>query len=207
MTTSAIAALITPLLGRAVLATDKAGAETRYTISKLSDKVGTLKDGSKGEYVILTKDGETGVVMNLHPNTAKKLATKGEGDMLKLVPVADGAEPAASTEEAAAELNTDEQAAVAAELATEQAGGVTATEQTDAVAETPKADAAPVDEPAAEPAKAAKEPSKKDRTIAIFKSMAGSARKDIIAKMKTDLGLSDAGANTYYQNCKSGAWA
>lgn len=177
MTAPTIASLITPLIGRAVIATDKHGAETMFTIAKLSDKIGTLKDGTKGEYVVLTKDGETGVVLNVHPNTAKKLATKGEGDMLKLVPAAEGngAEPAASGEGENGDAAPNDAAA------------------------------APVDE-----APEAKEPkvTKKSQTIAIFTEMtaAGKVRKDIIAKMKTDLGLSDSGANTYYQNCKSGAW-
>ncbi len=166
------ASLIAPLFGRAVIATDKDGAETRYTIAKLADKIGTLKDGSKGEYVVLTKDGETGVVMNIHPNTAKKLATKGEGDMLKLVPAdaAESSEPAASTE-------------AAAEAGAEQA--------------------APQDEA---PAPEAPKVTKKSQTLDIFRAMAGKPRKEIIAEMKAKLGLSDAGANTYYQNCKSGAW-
>jgi hypothetical protein len=199
MTTSAIATLITPLIGRTVISTDKTGAESRYTISKLSDKLATLKDGSKGEYVILTKDGETGVVINMHPNTAKKLAKKGEGDnfvlAMALTQTAEPkADPVVASTEPAADLSAAEQTDVKAELAAAQSGA-------------PAADMPPKDEAPVPAAKAAKEPSKKDRTIAIFKSMAGGARKDIIAKMKTDLGLSDAGANTYYQNCKSGAWA
>lgn len=193
---SAIAALIAPLLGRTVIATDKHGAESTYTITKLSDKIGTLKDGSKGEYVILSKDGETGVVMNVHPNTVKKLATKGEGDMLRLVAVGE----------------TDEQANVAAELAAEQSGKPLTEAQYQAAAlqaAAEMADAeqtAPVDEA---PAAAAPKVSKKSQTIAIFTEMtaAGKVRKEIIAKMQADLGLSDACANTYYQNCKSGAWA
>ena len=38
------------------------------------------------------------------------------------------------------------------------------------------------------------------------KSIAGTARKEILAKLSTDLGLSAAGANTYYQNVKSNLW-
>lgn len=186
-----IATIVTAVIGRTVIAAGKDGQpDTKYTVAKLSDKLGTLKDGSKGEYVVLTKDGETGVVLNLHPQHAKRLFTKGEDSGLTLV--ADAAVEV-KADEPAADLSTDEQADVKAELVAEQTPAA--------------ADAAPVDEAPAAPVKAAKEPSKKDRTIAIFKSMAGSARKDIIAKMKTDLGLSDAGANTYYQNCKSGAWA
>ena len=67
---------------------------------------------------------------------------------------------------------------------------------------------------AAEPVKAAepeapaavKEPSKKDRTVALFNTMSGKPRKEVIAALKTDIGLSQACANTYYQLCKSGKW-
>lgn len=193
--TSTIAALITPLIGRTVIATDKTGVESRYTVAKLSDKIGTLKDGSKGEYVVLTKDGETGVVLNLHPNTAKKLATKGAGDQLTLVPV-DGATDSIDRTALSAEPAAAEEA---------KGNGTEDSQGSDTPAdEAPAANAAPADEPAA-----AKAPrvTKKSQTVAIFQSMAGKARKEIIAEMKTQLGLSDAGANTYYQNCKSGAWA
>lgn len=173
---STIASLINPLIGRSVVAIDKAGAENRYTIARLADKIGTLKDGSKGEYVVLSKDGETGVVINIHPNTAKKLASKGEGDQFKLMPVADHqvAVPAAVTV-VAEPVNVPVEVQPANPI---------------------------VDEPAA------KEPrvTKKSQTVAIYKAMAGSPRKDIIAEMKSKLGLSDAGANTYYQNCKGGQW-
>jgi hypothetical protein len=201
-TSTLIASLITPLLGRAVMSIDKDGTESRYTISKLSDKLGTLKDGSKGEYVILTKDGENGVVINMHPNSAKKLANKGEGDNFKLVaPTIDdvvavlGGEPA--------ELDAAEQAAVNAELEAEQAGEVAA--QACEQANPPATETAPQDE--APVPKAAKGPSKKDSTVTIFKSMTGSPRKDIIARFKSELKLSDACCNTYFQNIKSGKWA
>jgi hypothetical protein len=187
-TVSLIASLITPLIGRAVIATDKDGAESQYTISKLSDKLGTLKDGTKGEYVILTKDGELGVVMNLHPNTAKKLASKGKGDGFTLF--MNLTQKAETQAEAMAEAEAEHRAELA-----ESQGSTASTEP------------AATEAAAAAPGKAAKEPSKKDRTIAIFKSMAGSPRKDIIAALKTQLGLSDACCNTYYQNVKSGSWA
>jgi hypothetical protein len=214
--TASIAALITPLIGRTVISTDKHNVETRYTIARLSDKVGTLKDGSKGEYVILTKDGETGTVINMHPNTAKKLAKTANADNFSLLidlkttqlpestPAAEGAGEAKA--EGAADLSADEQAAVNAEMQAEQAGEPAA----EATSTEPAAGTAEAEAPKDE-APAAKEPrvTKKSQTVAIFKTLTaeGKPRKDIIAKMKTDLGLSDAGANTYYQNCKSGAWA
>lgn len=182
-TQTAIAALLVPLFGRTVIATDKHGATASYTLARLSDKIGTLKDGSKGEYVVMTKNGDEAVVINIHPNTAKKLATKGEGDMLKLLPASSDVEslvPSAAEQDSAKALMAGDPEPAAA-------------------------DPVPQDEVTN---KSAKEPSKKDRTIAIYTSMIaqGKVRKDIIAKMKTDLGLSAAGANTYYQNCKSGNW-
>ena len=205
--TQTIASLITPLLGRTVISTDKTGAESRFTIARLADKIGTLKDGSKGEYVVLTKDGESGVVINLHPNTAKKLVKQLVADGFSL-PMAlhSVAEPLRrlTAEEEADELCI-EQAGLQAELNAEQAfeAGVSADEKA-AVLEP----IAPTTEVTAE-AKAPKAPSKKERTVAMFKAMTaeGKPRKDIIAKMKSELELSAPGANTYYQNCKSGAWA
>lgn len=218
-TTESIANLIAPLIGRTVISTDKHKVETRYTIARLSDKVGTLKDGSKGQYVVLTKDGETGTVINMHPNTAKKLAKTANADSFSLLmdlkttqlpestPAAEGAgevkaegaadevKPKLTEAEYQAEAN---RLAAAGETVVEPAGGVPVAGA--AEAEAPKDEA---------PAAKAPKVSKKSQTVAIFKTMTaeGKPRKDIIAKMKADLGLSDAGANTYYQNCKSGAWA
>lgn len=194
---SAIASLFAGVVGRAVLAAGKDGAaDTRYKVAKLSDKLGTLKDGSKGEYVVLQREDDTAVVLNLHPNVAKKLFTKGEDAGLTLL--------AAETDEASTP-DAAEQEALKAELAAEQAGAstepadpATATETASTATETPAADAEP-----------AKEPSKKERTIAIVTAgqKAGLSRKDIIAKLRTELNMGVPGANTYYQNVKSGKWA
>lgn len=73
-----------------------------------------------------------------------------------------------------------------------------AKEATPAVVKAPKA--------AKEPkVKAPKAPSKADNARAIFESMAGSARKDVIAAFRSQVGLSDAAAATYYQNIKAKA--
>ncbi len=50
--------------------------------------------------------------------------------------------------------------------------------------------------------------SKKAQAIAIYNEVhaANGARKDAMTRFKTELGMSDAGANTYYQNIKSGVW-
>ena len=71
------------------------------------------------------------------------------------------------------------------------------------------AEAAPV---AATPADAtpvvAKKETSKDATLRIYREMNvdGKQRKEIIARMRTELGMSVPGANTYYQNVKSGMW-
>jgi hypothetical protein len=54
-----------------------------------------------------------------------------------------------------------------------------------------------------------KSPSKKSLVVALYNKMVseGAVRKEIVAKMKSDIGLSVNGANTYYQNCKSAIWA
>jgi hypothetical protein len=55
----------------------------------------------------------------------------------------------------------------------------------------------------------AKAPTKKARTVAIYSEVmkAKGARKDGIARLTDELGLSPAGASTYWQNCKSGVWS
>lgn len=189
---STIAALFAPLFGRAVEVTDKNGDVARYTITKLGDKLGTLKSGEKAEYVILTRDGDTGVIMSLHPTHATRLAKNGEDSGIKLLD----------------EMSAQEQADAQAELAAEQNGNAGAPE----AAPAGDAKAAKKGKKAAKKAEVpaeAKEPSKKERTIAMFKLMTadGKVRKDIIASMKSELGLSAACANTYYQNAKSGLWA
>lgn len=192
-TASVIASLFTANVGRIVLSAGKDGAEdVRYKVAKLSDKLGSMKDGTKAEYVVLQREDDTAVVINLHPNAAKKLLTKGEEAGLKLLPTEGDAEPAE-------ELSAEEQEAAKAELEAEQA------EKNAQDAGEPAAEEGGEAEAAAEP----KEPTKKERTIEMFKAMQadGKGRKDIIAKMKSELGLSAAGANTYYQNCKSGLWS
>lgn len=73
-------------------------------------------------------------------------------------------------------------------------------------AATPKAEKK---EKAAKEAKPDAAPSKKSLAMPIIAAdiKAGVARKDTIAKLLApEIGCSSAGANTYYQNVKSGAW-
>ena len=58
-------------------------------------------------------------------------------------------------------------------------------------------------------AKSAKAGSKKAQTVAIYAEVqaAGGSRKDGIARLTSELGMSPAAASTYWQNCKSGKWS
>lgn len=194
MSTTQIASLFASLSGHSVVLTNADGQST-YKIAKLSDKLGKLKDGSQGEYVILSREGNDEDIITIHPNQFKRLATKGEDNELKLIEATDKIPEVASvgTQLASTEPSTPAESEPAASPTTDS----TPTEAAPA-ADGAKTEAAPA---------APKEPSKKERAVAIFKSMTaeGKARKDIIAAMKT-IGLTDAGAATYYQNIKSGAW-
>jgi hypothetical protein len=192
---TSIATLAAALIGRTVTATDKAGATSTYTIAKLSDKLGTMKNGEKAEYVILQSSADAAVVMSLHPEAAKRLMTKGSDAGLVM---ADGTP--------AAEASTETVAEPAAPVAKVKK------------AKAPKAAKVKAEKPAkvakvkkakeAKPAPAAKEPSKKDLFMAVYtpNAAAGKTRQEIKTAAES-LGLSLAGFNTYYQNAKSGKWA
>lgn len=176
-TQTAFQALFANFAGLAVISTDKTGVESRYKIASLTEKIGTMKDGTKAEYVLLQREDDDTVVIQLHPNTASKLFKKSEADSFKIAPV--------SADEI---LAAEEEAALQAELDVELTGTVGEPELA-------------FEEKAAEEVK---EPSKKERALAIFAEVtaAGGARKETIARFTTELGLSAPGASTYYQNCK-----
>ena len=156
----------------------------------LTHKTGVLKDGTSAPYLHLVAEMGDAPEVDLHPQKALELAKKGESRAYKTL----------------ASLASD---------------GIVALETVAAMNEVAPADEAPTMElhqvaepeaaptaPAAEAAPAEKKESKKAGTLRIYSAMTaeGKARKDIIAKMRTELGLSNPGANTYYQNCKSGMW-
>lgn len=171
--TTTYAALVSAVIGRSVLMTTDVESKV-YKISSLSDKVGSLKNGDKAEYLILTDANDDKVVIQMHPSQAQQLVKKGEVGFFKLIDETAG--------EAAPEGET----------------------------------AAPVvDKPKRErkvkAEKAPKEPkvTKRMRAQEIFNTATadGKARKDIIALFKSELGMSDAGASTYYQLIKGKAAA
>lgn len=206
MQASIISTMFAPLFGATAIVADKHGEKTNYKVARLSDKLGTMKNGEKAEYVVLVREDNDSITMTLHPEAAKRLAKNGNDAGIELIV------PAATE-------STTEQAAQepVVEAAQEPVEEQPATEQTaqepvvEAAPEVPSAEGtATGEQPTAEaPAAAApKELSKKARTLAVFKSMTaeGKARKDIIKVMMEEIGLSAAGANTYFQNCKSGLW-
>lgn len=152
-------------------------------------KLGTMKNGDRAPYIHLA--GETGD-MDLHPEKAKQLFTTGECGAYKILAELAGGEVHESMIEqmviAASDtklLTVNDQPA-AVDVSDEKQEGVKTVEQQ----------------------QPAKKLTKKAQTIQMYAEghAAGLARKDIIARMKTELGMSDAGANTYYQNVHSGIW-
>jgi hypothetical protein len=153
-----------------------------------SDKVGSLKNGTKMPYMVI--EMLNGDVKELHPRKVADLEKGKEVDGFKSIEMTVQSEAVESAEvvETSPAAETD-QNAVEPENAVE------------AVSST-------VEEPIA--AQNAEKPvSKKARAIAIYKEVhaANGARKDAMKRFKEELHMSDAGANTYYQNIKSGTWA
>ena len=149
-------------------------AAGQMTIESLLDKMGTLKSGEKASYIHMV--GDNGIV-DLHPEKAKQLLTKGECGVYRIL--ADIAGEA--VEIAVATTETVETPVVAADSTVAPV------------------DAAPVVE---------KKETNKEATLRIYKELNvdGKQRKEIIALMRTELGMGVPGSNTYYQNVKSGMW-
>lgn len=84
-TVSAFASVASAFIGRLVAIAAADGATQTYKVASLSDKIGSLKDGSKGEYVVLQNSADEAVVISLHPQKAKVLFAKGEEGAMSLV--------------------------------------------------------------------------------------------------------------------------
>jgi hypothetical protein len=181
---SQLQALFAPLKDRLVEVRQRDESVKVFRLYALSDKQGVMKDSSKEPYVILMEQGGA-VTMSIHPQHASRLMKKGEDSGMKLLEAVCQAETAEDTSEPVIVDSTP--VLTASQPAVE-----------------PKA--APAVEPAVAeaPVKAA---SKKDRAVAIYKTMAGKPRKEIVAAFMSQLGLSAPGASTYHQNCKSGLWS
>lgn len=179
---SAFASTIKPHLGAIVAVTAKDSTVTDFKIAKLSDKLGSLKNGDKGEYVVLQSLADKSVVINLHPASAQRLIKNGTEAGMVLAKA-----PEATDTPAAADAPADAPVEKVKKAAKVKA---------------PKVEAEP-----AEPAEP-KAPSKKDQFMTAYNAgvAAGSDRKTIKAAV-AGLAISDACFNTYYQNAKSGKWA
>jgi hypothetical protein len=174
----AVALAILAAVGREVLATEEGNTHTLKITGISPDQVGSMKDKSKAPYAVLTRDGEDGgeaIVVALHPKNASALLEKGEDGIYKLV-AAEGTTEAVSTSAAAEPTTTEASAEGTAE------GNAEATvEAKDNV------------------------PTKKEMAIDAYITLAndGKTRAEIIKHFVDVIGLSKAGAATYYQNCHS----
>lgn len=139
-------------------------------------KFGAMKNGDKKPYLIL--ELLTGEHKELHPRKAAQLMTGKEVDGFRVE------EKTAEIEQVSAAAETDQNTVEPA------------------IVETLADDTKPAEQTAEKPL------SKKAQAIAIYNEVhaANGARKDAMIRFKTELGMSDAGANTYYQNIKSGMW-
>ena len=100
-------------------------------------------------------------------------------------------------------------AEVTATVPTTTASAKPAKVKTEKAPKEKKATATKAEKPAKEKVeKAPKAPSTKSKVLPLVTAAiaAGTARKDTLAKMQSEFGISAACANTYYQNVKSGAW-
>lgn len=222
-----------------------------FRVNKLSDKTGTMKNGEKAAYVVLTAEDGTSTVINLHPQAASALFKKGKEAGMEIM-----AEDNSAAEEVKADAETTEEVngegdvllnALITGKPVDQITEVAGETVIDVAAVVVPEDAAKVNEVlaiepetvvlststalilhptqavvdvevkevngAAEPEQKAtesvdKKVSKKDQTIAIVHAgwKAGLQRKDIIAQLRTELNMGIPGANTYFQNVKSGQW-
>lgn len=268
-----IASLVALNVGRmiegAVKGEDK---PVMFKLTRLAEKMGTMKNGDKAEYVIFSRNDDENKVVSLHPNIVKELFDNGVASGYKLLAAQVGATAATHGAEAVeVEANVEppseeEQEHLNAELEAAQAGATdtnagaaeggtpsdtttegagedktegdatlagavgaaTAPKKTKAEKDAEKKAAAKKreddraaarDKKEAEK-KAAKEakdkeagPSKKDLALDIYLAEPDgeNKRKNVIAKFKAakkdgGLEMSAPGANTYYQNCKSGFW-
>ena len=188
--TTSTADLLRTLIGRQV--ESKTGVLLVNDV--LTHKTGVLKDGTSAPYLHLIAEMGDAPEVDLHPQKALELIKKGESGAYKIL--ASLASDGAVALETVAAMNEVAPADEAPTMELHQ------------VAEPEAAPAAPAAEAAPAEAEGEKKESKKAGTLRIYREMTaeGKARKDIIARMRTELGLSIPGANTYYQNVKSGAW-
>lgn len=231
-----IASLFAANANKQVVHTGKMGESISYVIHKLSDKTGVMKNGNKDNYIILARKDDMTIVVNLHPQVAHKLLSKGEVDQFKIVEeqtVEKLFAEAVQSEDAPLKVNEKlvEDADVKFETAhpndkvstiehtvvqieNQQQADVVEAQPTNMLTAQPMVlltfNPSPVVNSADEVTTEEKpKMSKKARTLEIYQQgmKAKLARKDIIKQLREELSMSAPGASTYYQNCKSGLWA
>ena len=155
------------------------------------DKQGTIKSGEKAPYITLR--GDDGTDVNLHPQNALTLMKTGNYKTFTMLDDIAGGEEVNVQVEAIAPV--DVTPTVVAEVVTAP---------TDDVEYDLGASYAPMNENFSEflVDETPKKVNKREMTEELYMAghKVGSKRKDIIGLMKSQLGMSDAGANTYYQN-------
>jgi len=164
---------LTTLIGKTVL-----NGMTEMTITAFLDKQGTIKSGDRLPYIQLV-GGDT--ELSLHPQHAMSLMKTGKYKELSILSEIAGEQvvldSSSATNEGEAEVEVEVEAAPV------------------------EVEAAPVEPTPAKEKKVNKREQTEELYIEGHKQ--GLTRKAIITQMKAQLGMSDAGANTYYQNAKT----
>jgi len=178
---------LTTLIGKTVL-----NGMTEMTITAFLDKQGTIKSGDRLPYIQLV-GGDT--ELSLHPQHAMSLMKTGKYKELSILSEIAGEQvvldSSSATNEGEAEVEVEVEAApVEVEAA-----------PVEVEAAPVEVEAAPVEPTPAKEKKVNKRQQTEELYIEGHKQ--GLTRKAIITQMKAQLGMSDAGANTYYQNAKT----
>lgn len=153
------------------------------TIDAFCEKQGTIKSGAKLPYIHLIGDDNS--ELELHPQHALKLLKTGEHKGMKILTDLIGDEQ--QTVDCSPFVEQDEEDINVVEVVPEEIELTTA----------------PTVVPVEQPKKAKINKRELTEQIYLDGHKKGLVRKDIILLMKAELNMSDAGANTYYQNAKT----
>lgn len=154
----------------------------------LNEKVGKMKDGTEMNYVDLKLVDDK--IVTVHPRAFSEITKKGEANGIKLIPL----EECPTQEHVENGVETSNVMSMMSDTIIRQE-----TSQNDV---SPNTVTQKLEVPKTET------PSKRQRCELIFKegTVAQQKRKDIIARMMGEVGMTDKGAATYYQNFKNGPW-
>lgn len=174
---------LSAIIGRTVL-----NGLIAMTIDKFADKVGTIKSGDKLNYIHLI--GDDGSEMDLHPQHALTLMKTGQHKALSILNAVAG-EVVELPQESAEVVPTPADPIFCLDASFEQMNERFVDE--------------PIPTEVVAPVAKAVKINKREMTEQLYTAgrAAGLTRKAIIGQMMADLGMSAAGANTYYQNAKT----